>query len=140
MLAAGVSPLPSVQSLPGGEGSLRACCDEHLATLVQWHTSQCSVHRKGGDGDSLAAMKERARVLVEHPDDPFAVPRDPSVSHCSLESCDAHDGGSSGGGPPFLVCSRCKIAPYCCKEHQVTDWPKHRTICDPDLFEPSSHE
>ena len=28
------------------------------------------------------------------------------------------------------VCSRCRIAPYCSRECQVADWPKHEMHCD----------
>ena len=32
-------------------------------------------------------------------------------------------------GRPLLVCSRCKMAKYCCVEHQKQDWRKHKNNC-----------
>jgi hypothetical protein len=28
-----------------------------------------------------------------------------------------------------LTCGQCKIARYCCKSHQVIDWPNHKRVC-----------
>lgn len=32
-------------------------------------------------------------------------------------------------GKPLLRCSGCKIACYCCQDHQKIDWPNHRDLC-----------
>jgi len=29
----------------------------------------------------------------------------------------------------LLTCTSCKSVQYCCKEHQVEDWPKHKVFC-----------
>lgn len=29
-------------------------------------------------------------------------------------------------------CTRCKGAVYCCREHQIQDWPSHKTTCSPN--------
>jgi hypothetical protein len=29
----------------------------------------------------------------------------------------------------LLICSACKSVEYCCKEHQVMHWPKHKKFC-----------
>ena len=31
--------------------------------------------------------------------------------------------------PASLRCSKCKGVDYCCREHQVSDWKQHKTIC-----------
>lgn len=32
-------------------------------------------------------------------------------------------------GTPLLRCGSCKIARYCCQDHQKIDWPVHRKLC-----------
>jgi hypothetical protein len=29
----------------------------------------------------------------------------------------------------LMICSGCKSVQYCCREHQVKDWPKHKKFC-----------
>ncbi|XP_048734188.1 egl nine homolog 1-like [Ostrea edulis] len=29
-------------------------------------------------------------------------------------------------------CTRCKGAVYCCRQHQIQDWPSHKTTCSPN--------
>jgi hypothetical protein len=44
---------------------------------------------------------------------------------CSLRSCAArelHPGHHK-------ICSACRGAAYCCREHQVEDWPQHKAAC-----------
>jgi MYND finger len=31
---------------------------------------------------------------------------------------------------PFQVCSNCKVALYCSREHQAAEWPHHKTVCN----------
>ena len=42
---------------------------------------------------------------------------------CGLISCDRPSGHD---GAPLKVCSRCRVVAYCCKEHQVSDWKRHK--------------
>ena len=32
-------------------------------------------------------------------------------------------------GSKFRQCARCKMAVYCCRDHQRTHWPKHKKMC-----------
>lgn len=32
--------------------------------------------------------------------------------------------------PSAQVCAKCKIAYYCCTEHQIADWPSHKLACN----------
>lgn len=44
---------------------------------------------------------------------------------CSLAECDFKESQVN----QFKKCSRCKVARYCCSEHQKQDWNQHKTIC-----------
>lgn len=46
------------------------------------------------------------------------------AGRCSL--CHA---GSQGQPVTMMRCSRCLRAPYCSRECQVADWPRHKTVC-----------
>jgi hypothetical protein len=44
---------------------------------------------------------------------------------CSLHTCGAQEVHAS----QFKRCSACSGVVYCCKEHQVQDWPAHKAAC-----------
>jgi hypothetical protein len=44
---------------------------------------------------------------------------------CALAGCAAREVHAS----QFKVCSACKQAVYCCREHQTADWPSHKAAC-----------
>jgi hypothetical protein len=44
---------------------------------------------------------------------------------CALHSCGAQEAHAS----QFKRCSACLSIVYCCKEHQVEDWPAHKAAC-----------
>jgi hypothetical protein len=44
---------------------------------------------------------------------------------CGLASC----GAKEAHVDHFKRCSACKTIVYCCKEHQVQDWPAHKKAC-----------
>jgi hypothetical protein len=44
---------------------------------------------------------------------------------CALHSCGAQEVHAS----QFKRCSACLSVVYCCKEHQVQDWPAHKAAC-----------
>jgi hypothetical protein len=44
---------------------------------------------------------------------------------CALHSCGAQEVHAS----QFKRCSACSGVVYCCKEHQVQDWPAHKAAC-----------
>jgi hypothetical protein len=54
----------------------------------------------------------------------FNGPSKDACLYCGKTEKDAErDGGS------LMKCGRCKIALYCCKEHQKADWKKHKHLC-----------
>ena len=44
---------------------------------------------------------------------------------CALGSCGAREAHPSH----FSKCGACKAVAYCCREHQVADWPAHKAAC-----------
>jgi hypothetical protein len=44
---------------------------------------------------------------------------------CALVSCGVTEAHVSH----FKACGACKTVAYCCKEHQVADWPAHKAAC-----------
>jgi hypothetical protein len=44
---------------------------------------------------------------------------------CALPTCGAQEVHASH----FKRCSACSAVVYCCKEHQVQDWPAHKAAC-----------
>jgi hypothetical protein len=44
---------------------------------------------------------------------------------CALPTCGAQEVHAS----QFKRCSACLSVVYCCKEHQVQDWPAHKAAC-----------
>jgi len=44
---------------------------------------------------------------------------------CGLASCGAKEAHVNH----FKRCSACKTIVYCCKEHQLEDWPAHKAAC-----------
>ena len=49
----------------------------------------------------------------------------PGLRICALAACDAKEQHPSH----FKSCAACKTVAYCCKEHQVQDWPAHKAAC-----------
>ena len=42
--------------------------------------------------------------------------------NCGLPECNA----SAVSGTPLKVCARCRVVAYCCREHQRSDWARHK--------------
>jgi hypothetical protein len=47
------------------------------------------------------------------------------LQQCALAGCSARESHAS----QFKRCGACKTVVYCCREHQVEDWPSHKTAC-----------
>lgn len=105
------------------EGTLRGCCEEHLQTILEFHNTHCEKHSKDYD----TALKDEIKQKFTNPSalSKFNL-RDPYLSYCSLKECEMRETKRD----TFQLCGRCKVAPYCCKEHQVADWKaRHKFVC-----------
>jgi hypothetical protein len=47
------------------------------------------------------------------------------LQQCALAGCAASESHAS----QFKKCGACRAVVYCCREHQVEDWPAHKTAC-----------
>ena len=47
------------------------------------------------------------------------------LQQCTLAGCAAHESHPSH----FKRCGACRAVCYCCREHQVEDWPSHKAAC-----------
>jgi len=49
------------------------------------------------------------------------------LQSCQNRGCDK----ATSNTQPLLICSGCKLASYCCKQCQRTDWKRHKQNCTP---------
>ena len=79
------------------------------------------LHERGIERDvamqlpAAAASEKRHRELLA----------ETVLRSCALEGCGAREEHASH----FKLCAACKGPVYCCREHQVADWPAHKAAC-----------
>ena len=76
---------------------------------------------------------EASKIDETHAKDE-AHPRDFAECHrlilAAEPRCEQCGGTAKECGVPRLrYCGVCRGVAYCCKEHQIADWPKHRLTC-----------
>ena len=49
----------------------------------------------------------------------------PDLRSCGMASCGAREAHPQH----FKACAACRTVVYCCREHQVADWPVHKAAC-----------
>jgi hypothetical protein len=47
------------------------------------------------------------------------------LQQCALAGCATYESHVS----QFKRCGACRTVAYCCREHQVEDWPSHKAAC-----------
>ena len=78
----------------------------HLSGVAVAHRDSGCLEHEGGDGDcDVCAMGDDA---------------------CCLPTCAAARGDAN---MTLKRCARCGCAAYCCKEHQVAHWRRHKALC-----------
>lgn len=88
------------------------------ALLAAWRRLQ----RSGELERRLRGYMRRLRESTAHGDALFV---DANTRVCALAACGAPELRARA----FSLCAACKAVAYCCKEHQVTDWPAHKAAC-----------
>jgi len=88
-----------------------------------WRTLRCGAVQRVRTaeaelGDIENSRKERRAKLKAD--------SDAAVLHgCALEACAAQEAHPKH----FKRCGACRTVCYCCREHQVKDWPSHKAAC-----------
>ena len=76
---------------------------------------------RGVDGAIAEGNRQTARLSAAAADD-LAAGR---LFQCALAGCAARESHAS----QFKRCGACRTVCYCCREHQVEDWPSHKAAC-----------
>jgi hypothetical protein len=80
------------------------------------------LQRSGELTRRLSGMLSAVTEAVSKPD---PLPLSAATPRCALPACNAPELRACA----FNKCSACKTVVYCCKEHQVDDWPRHKAAC-----------
>jgi hypothetical protein len=101
----------------------RATCEWHARILAAWRRLQSSgvLQRRG----ILQHMRAVTAYTTRATATAAATAAARGLRVCALPTCGAQEVHASH----FKRCSACLSVVYCCKEHQVQDWPAHKASC-----------
>lgn len=76
-------------------------------------------------GEPTRRLSGLLSAVTETTSKPDPLPISVATPLCELPACNAPELRASA----FKKCGACKAVVYCCKEHQVDDWPRHKAAC-----------
>jgi hypothetical protein len=131
-----------IQLCTVGAGSTEAALVRHAqicieeercfcATTGEWHARILTAWRRL---QNSAVLQRRGFLQLVRSNDAFmahvaataaATAAVRGLHFCALRTCGTQEVHAS----QFKRCSACLGVVYCCKEHQVQDWPAHKAAC-----------
>jgi hypothetical protein len=92
--------------------------------LEKWRRVEQSgeIQRRAGVRDVGTAARRLNQAAVAAA---AAAASAPGLRTCALASCSARQQHPAH----CKSCGACKTVAYCCREHQVEDWPSHKAAC-----------
>jgi len=84
------------------------------------------LEKRGLSSEMGAQARAENRERIERADQKrAAAAASGQLKSCAMAGCGAREAHVSH----FGKCSACKAVAYCCKEHQLADWPAHKAAC-----------
>ena len=108
--------MPFVRNSPAGELLAEALRRLERSGVLRERGIDEAVKQLETAPDHDLILNDAVRVQAREAD---------ALRSCALETCGAKEEHLQH----FKRCSACKAVVYCCKEHQVQDWPAHKAAC-----------
>ena len=90
------------------------------AALERLHASGVLAARRMEEGIQFVVADHAAQLATVAADNAAR-----GLRRCAAAEC----GATEVRAGAFKLCAACKAIVYCCREHQVADWPAHKAAC-----------
>ena len=93
--------------------------------LARLHQSGVIEERCLGDAETISSVADADETFTRGAQERMDAVASGQLRSCALTTCGAREGHPSH----FSKCGACKTVSYCCREHQLQDWPAHKAAC-----------